>query len=81
MTTFSGATGLRRNTVTDRMLNGITAAAATMRKHREREAAARDDLRMIVKAAVDAGVPVSRITRAAGWTQRASVYNLLREGR
>jgi hypothetical protein len=65
----------------DRMLNGITDAAATMRKYRAYEAAARDDLRLIVRAAVDAGVPITRITKAAGWTQRASVYNLLREGR
>jgi hypothetical protein len=81
MTTFSGATGLRRNTVSERMLNGVSDAAERMRAARRKESEARDDLRLIVRAAVDAGVPVSRITRAAGWTQRASVYNLLREGR
>jgi hypothetical protein len=63
----------------DRILDGITDAAGTMRKYRAYEAAARDDLRLIVKAAVDAGVPITRITKAAGWSQRASVYNLLRE--
>jgi hypothetical protein len=62
----------------ERMLDGISDAAATMRKHRQFEQDARDDLRVIVKAAVDAGVPVTRITRAAGWSQRASVYNLLK---
>ena len=64
----------------ERMLDGITDAAATMRKYRTYEAAAREDLRLIVRAAVDAGVPITRITKAAGWSQRASVYNLLREG-
>ena len=63
---------------TDRMIAGITDAAATMRKYRAYEAAARDDLRLIVKAAVDAGVPVTEVTKAAGWSQRASVYNLLK---
>jgi len=62
----------------ERMLNGITDAALTMRDFRDREAEARGDLRLIVKAAVDAGVPVTRITAAAGWSQRASVYNLLK---
>jgi hypothetical protein len=62
----------------DRMLSGIADAAGTMRKYRAYEAEARDDLRLIVKAAVDAGVPITRITEAAGWSQRASVYNLLK---
>ena len=64
----------------ERMLAGITDAADRMRLMRYREAEAREDLRLIVKAAVDAGVPIARITKAAGWSQRASVYNLLREG-
>jgi len=62
----------------ERMLNGIADAADRMREFRYREAEAREDLRAIVKAAVDAGVPVTRITKAAGWSQRASVYNLLK---
>jgi len=66
------------NDVQQRMLDGITDASTKMRQYRERELAARDDLRLIVKAAVDAGVPITRITRAAGWSQRASVYNLLK---
>jgi hypothetical protein len=65
----------------DRMLYAVSEAARQMRLMRERETEARENLRVIVKAAVDAGVPITRITRAAGWTQRASVYNLLREGR
>ena len=64
----------------DRMLAGVADAADRMRLMRYREAEAREDLRLIVKAAVDAGVPITRITKAAGWSQRASVYNLLREG-
>ena len=63
------------------MLYAVSEAARQMRLMRERETEARENLRVIVKAAVDAGVPITRITRAAGWTQRASVYNLLREGR
>ena len=63
----------------DRMLAGVTEAADRMRLMRYREAEAREDLRLIVKAAVDAGVPITQITKAAGWSQRASVYNLLRE--
>jgi len=63
---------------TERMLNGITDAAERMRQFRYREAEARQDLRLIVRAAVDAGVPVTSITKAAGWSQRASVYNLLK---
>ena len=62
----------------ERMLAGITDAADRMRDMRYQEALAREDLRLIVKAAVGAGVPITRITKAAGWTQRASVYNLLR---
>jgi hypothetical protein len=65
----------------ERMLFAVGEGARQMRMMRERESDARDNLRLIVKAAVDAGVPITRITRAAGWTQRASVYNLLREGR
>jgi hypothetical protein len=65
----------------DRMLYAVAEAARQMRLMRERETEARENLRVIVKAAVDAGVPITRITKAAGWTQRASVYNLLREGR
>jgi hypothetical protein len=64
----------------DRMLAGVTEAADRMRLMRYREAEAREDLRLIVKAAVKAGVPITQITKAAGWSQRASVYNLLREG-
>ena len=63
---------------TDRMLLGIMDAAETMRTYRRREAEAREDLRLIVKAAVEAGVPVTKVTKAAGWSQRASVYNLLK---
>lgn len=66
------------DSIEDRMLTGITDCAATMRKFRTYQAAARDDLRTIVRAAVEAGVPVTRITKAAGWSQRASVYNLLK---
>ena len=63
-----------------RMLTGISGAAETMRDMRIREAQARDELRHIIKAAVKHGVPVTHIAKAAGWSQRASVYNLLREG-
>jgi hypothetical protein len=62
----------------ERMLNGITDAADRMREFRYKETEAREDLRLIVKAAVDSGVPITRITKAAGWSQRASVYNLLK---
>jgi hypothetical protein len=64
--------------IRQRMLSGVTDAAGTMRDLRRKEAAARDELRLIVKAAVDAGVPVTAIAKAAGWSQRASVYNLIR---
>jgi hypothetical protein len=63
---------------TDRLLKGVSDAAATMRKYRDREQAAREDLRLVVRACIDAGVPVTAITRAAGWSQRASVYNLMK---
>jgi len=74
------AVGVRPEpTVTaERMLAGITDAAERMRNMRYQESLAREDLRLIVKAAVGAGVPISKITKAAGWSQRASVYNLLR---
>jgi hypothetical protein len=62
----------------DRMLTGIATAAGQMRDMRKREGEAREELRLIVKAAVKQGVPVTRIAKAAGWSQRASVYNLLR---
>jgi hypothetical protein len=61
-----------------RMLQGIAQAAHSMRHHRTKEAAARDDLRVIVQAAVTEGIPVTEITKAAGWSQRGSVYNLLK---
>jgi len=62
----------------ERMLNGITDAADRMREFRYKETEAREDLRLVVRAAIDAGVPITRITKAAGWSQRASVYNLLK---
>jgi hypothetical protein len=65
-------------TYADRLLAGITEAAETMRRHRTRQGEARDDLRLIVQQAVDVGVPVAHIARAAGWTQRNSVYNILK---
>jgi hypothetical protein len=65
----------------DRMLDGVTQAADEMRHYRQKEAEARADLRLIVRAAVDAGIPVTAITKAAGWSQRASVYNLLKADR
>jgi molybdate-binding protein len=58
----------------------ISRAADKMRGYRQKETGARDELRQAVRDAVDAGVPVSHIAKAAGWSQRASVYNLLREG-
>jgi hypothetical protein len=64
--------------VTERMLDGIRKAAGRMRDMRRREQDARNELRMIVVEAVGAGVPVAHIARAAGWSQRASVYNLMR---
>jgi hypothetical protein len=62
----------------EQMLNGITDAADRMREFRYKETEAREDLRLVVRAAIDAGVPITRITKAAGWSQRASVYNLLK---
>lgn len=62
----------------DKVLPQITDAAEMMRKYRAYEAAAREDLRLIVRHAVDSGIPITQITKAAGWSQRASVYNLLK---
>ena len=64
--------------VTERMLSGVATAAGRMRDMRRRDGEARDELRLIVNEAVKAGVPVAHIARAAGWSQRASVYNLMR---
>jgi hypothetical protein len=64
--------------VKERMLDGIATAAGRMRDMRRKEGEARDELRLIVSEAVQSGVPVAHIARAAGWSQRASVYNLMR---
>ena len=56
----------------------ISRQAATMREARATVDTARENLRERVREAADAGVPITAIAKAAGWSQRASVYNLLK---
>jgi hypothetical protein len=65
-------------TDSERILSSIAGAAEKMRDYRKKEVEARDDLRAVVRRAVASGVPVAHIARAAGWSQRASVYNLMK---
>jgi hypothetical protein len=65
-------------TDSERILSSIAGAADKMRDYRKKEVEARDELRTVVRRAVAAGVPVAHIARAAGWSQRASVYNLIK---